>query len=809
MATQWKFRTIVAAVGMALIAPVAMAKTTGQAQATANSSQVAAGSFDFAVGSTNSATINKHVLQNAKGNIGVNIAAGAGNMQVNNTDIALANGALTKKTSTSSLVENTQWSNIFSLSLSADVTNNASASNHVLQNASGNIGLNVAAGADNMQANNTALSHALGVLPSGQASSTIESSQFSGPWALALAGDNNDTAALSNHVLQNASGNIGANIAAGDGNMQANGLAVSYNRGGLDAYAGAGSYQGAMLVGALAMGADNDATLSNHVLQNASGNIGVNVAAGEQNMQENGLSIATAKAVYPYSPTTATGSSMAQIANGQSSLVAGSLTMGSDNDAGLSNHVLQNASGNIGANVAAGEQNMQENGLSIATAKAVYPYSPTTTTGSSIAQVANSQNGGFIAGSLTIGSDNDAGLSNHVLQNATGNIGVNAAAGTQNMQANNTAVALDWSTRSGGVADSSIANNQNAGPMGGSFSLYGDDDASITNHVLQHASGNVNVNVASGADNMQENGLASTFNNAGAVATAAIDNDQGTEGYYGNSGRWSWSGGSADHAYLSGHALQDTSGNVGANVAAGEWNEQANNLSIAYAAGPVGSTTTATAAISDNQASNMAFYWPSIAVDRMGAMTASLSDKVLQNATGNVGVNVASGLQNVQANNTALAQGWGTGNGDMDADNTGGPATAMITGTQRSGPYSFAADRGATNSASVANHVLQNASGNIGANVAAGLQNMQSNDLAYAFNQAGSNAVAVSQVSQVSMGAIAADTPVSFCYTHLPTINTASVSNHVMQNATGNVGLNVAAGAANMQRNTLTIADAD
>ncbi|WP_297393433.1 hypothetical protein [Acidiferrobacter sp.] len=67
---------------MALIAPVAMAKTTGQAQATANSSQVAAGSFDFAVGSTNSATINKHVLQNAKGNIGVNIAAGAGNMQV-------------------------------------------------------------------------------------------------------------------------------------------------------------------------------------------------------------------------------------------------------------------------------------------------------------------------------------------------------------------------------------------------------------------------------------------------------------------------------------------------------------------------------------------------------------------------------------------------------------------------------------------------------------------------------------------------------------------------------------------------------
>ncbi len=466
MATQWKLRTIVAAVGMALIAPVVVAKTTGQAQATANSSQKAAGSFDFTKGSTNSATINRHVLQNATGNIGANIAAGDANMQGNNTDIALANGALTKKTSTSSLVENTQWGNVFSLSLSADVTNNASASNHVLQNASGNIGLNV----------------------------------------------------------------------------------------------------------------------------------------------------------------------------------------------------------------------------------------------------------------------------------------------------------------------------------------------------------------ASGADNMQANGLAATDNNAGKLATAAIDNDQGTEGFHGNRARLSFTGGSSNNAYLNDKVLQDASGNVGANVAAGAWNEQANNLSIAYAAGPVASTTTATAAIADNQASNMAFYLPSVAFDKMGAMTASLSNDVLQNATGNIGVNVASGLQNVQANNTALAYGWGVGNGDMDGDNTGGPATAVISGVQSSGPYSIAVDKGANNAASVSNHVLQNAAGNIGANVAAGLQNMQSNDLAYAFNQAGSNASAMSKVSQVSMGAIATDTPVSFSTggdndgdnsVSIPTMNTASVGNHVMQDAAGNVGLNVAAGAANMQRNTLTIADAD
>ncbi len=736
MATQWKLRTIVAAVGMAIVAPVVMAKTTGRAQATVSSAQMAGGSFDFANGSTNSAVANKHVLQNAKGNVGANIAAGSGNMQANNTDIALANGALTTKTSTSSAIDSVQWNNLFSASESTDVANNAQASNHVLQNASGNIGLNVAAGADNMQANNTALSNGLGVLPAGQASASVESSQISGPFALALAADNNDTASLSNHVLQNATGNIGVNVAAGDENMQGNNLAVSYNRGGLDAYAGASSFQAGLLVGAMTMGADNDATLSNHVLQNASGNIGVNVAAGEQNMQDNTLSVATANAVYPFSPTA--------------------------------------------------------------------------TTGSSVVQIANSQNGGIIAGSIDLGADNDASLSNHVLQNASGNIGVNAAAGTQNMQANNAAVALTWSTKSGGIANSSIASNQNAGPLGGSLSMGGDDDAFLTNHVLQNASGNVNVNVAAGADNMQANNLGYAYNNAGRFATSAIDNDQGTEGFYGNSARLSFTVWGNNNAYLNDKVLQNATGNVGANVAAGEWNEQANNLSIAAAAGPVASTTKATAAIADNQASNMAFYLPSVAIDGLGDMTASLSNHVLQNAKGNVGVNVASGVQNVQANNTAIALGWGTGNGDMDADNTGGPATAIITGEQSSGPYSLAIDAGSSNTASVTNHVLQNASGNIGANVASGMQNMQSNDLAYAFNQAGSNASALSHVSQVSMGAIAANVPVSFDSSYsVPVTNAATVSNHVLQNASGNIGLNVAAGAANMQRNTLSIADAD
>lgn len=723
MATQWKFRTIAAAVGMALAAPAVMANPTGVAHATATNTQVAGASFNFAKGSTNSATTSNNVLRNASGNIGLNVAAGNSNMQVNNTDIALANGSLLKNTTASSVVNNLQWSNIFSASGSEGVVNTATAADHVLQNATGKIGLNLAAGAANMQGNSAAVSSGLGVNPGGQASAAINSGQISGPFALTGASDNNDTATLSNRVLQNASGDIGVNAAAGDENLQGNNLAVSYNRSGVDANAAAASFQAAGLIGAMTSGADNDATLANRVLQNATGNIGANLAAGQQNMQANSLSLA---------------------------------------DTGV-----------------------------------------TSAAGSASASTSNNQNGPALAGSENFGSDNDASLSNVVLQNASGHIGVNAAAGTQNMQANNASIAMDQVTTTGGAATSSVANGQNAGPFGGSYSYFGDDDAFMTNRVLQNASGDVNANLASGADNMQANNMGLAYNHAGASASSAIDNDQGSESMFSNSARGSVTFYAGDNAYLNDRVLQNATGNVGANLAAGEWNEQGNNLAISDAAGAAGSSTAATAAIADTQASNQAIgyygYSPSTARNTLGAMTASLSKHVLQNASGNIGVNVASGVQNAQANNTSMALGWGTV--------LGGPATASIVGAQTSGPYSIASETGARNGASVTNHVLQNATGNIGANVSAGVQNMQSNDLAYAFDRGGSTATALTQVSQVSIGAIVADQPSTNPY--VPVTNTATVSNHVLQNASGNVGLNVSAGAANMQRNTLSIADAD
>jgi len=196
----WKLRTVVAAVGMALMAPIAMAGTSA-ASANLSSSQSAVGSFDMTAHTANKAKVHGHVLQNASGNVGVNDAAGSNNLQGNNTDIAVMSGA---GSATSSVI-NSQVA-IASGTLSLRGHNHASASGHVLQNASGNIGMNVAAGEQNMQGNNLAIADA-GANSSSEA--VVVDEQVSNrammwfpSFAVDMAGHNH--ASLSGHVLQNA-----------------------------------------------------------------------------------------------------------------------------------------------------------------------------------------------------------------------------------------------------------------------------------------------------------------------------------------------------------------------------------------------------------------------------------------------------------------------------------------------------------------------------------------------------------------------------------------------------------------------------
>lgn len=171
----------------------------------------------------------------------------------------------------------------------ADVNGNAMAG------ASGNIGLNVSAGVGNAQANDAALATVDGnrVFASAQVFGSQQSLMNEGT---AYVGGFY-SAVMEDDALAGASGNIGANVAAGVGNVQGNAMAASVNSSGTYALATADSEQVAdtnTWGTATFFSQDLFAVLGGNALSGASGNIGVNVTAGVGNLQHNGLAISSA-----------------------------------------------------------------------------------------------------------------------------------------------------------------------------------------------------------------------------------------------------------------------------------------------------------------------------------------------------------------------------------------------------------------------------------------------------------------------------------------------------------------------------------
>ena len=252
---------------------------------------------------------------------------------------------------------NHQWSSTGSISIDGD--NAAMIADNVLENASGNIGVNNASGNLNSQANVASVASTNDFFTNRNAK--VWSSQKSDhSWSISVIPGN--TAELKDDVLENATGNIGVNNVAGDGNAQANLLSVlSQNSPTFFSYAGASAADSHMsqhiddsFSGSGIM--TNKAKLEDDVLQNAKGNIGVNNAAGNANMQANGAVIVATK--------------------GQLGEVSGSVHQGveglsfnlfTSNYARIDDNVLQNASGNIGVNNVAGNANAQVNMLSVGT----------------------------------------------------------------------------------------------------------------------------------------------------------------------------------------------------------------------------------------------------------------------------------------------------------------------------------------------------------------------------------------------------------------------------------------------------------
>jgi hypothetical protein len=223
----------------------------------------------------------------------------------------------------------------------------------------------------------------------------------------------------------------------------------------------------------------------------------------------------------------------------------------------------------------------------------------------------------------------------------------------------------------------------------------------------------------------------------------------------------------------------------------------------------------------DYQNVNMAtdtFWEPELGSSGLGAApaiydnNASVGQNTLSAATGNIGLNVAAGDYNQQENVASIAAALSDSaslNGAAEAQvfslqslrNSGfNDERAIIGDTQAPVSAGFEVENTViTNDATVGNNALTGVSGNVGVNVAAGAFNQQKNALAMASIDRGVLAEAHAAIQQTSRN--------NSSY-HENTVNNASIGDNSLVGATGNIGVNIAAGVGNQQLNSLSVSSA-
>lgn len=174
----------------------------------------------------NFASVEGNALRDAFGNIGANVAAGAGNLQANDAALSAidADNVFASAMVFSSQVTGANIATDFPSGPDNQLIYDAHVGDDALRDASGNIGLNVAAGAGNAQTNALAAS----VNSEGNlAKASADSEQLSVFNVILAFQDLDNTASMDGNALSGAIGNIGVNIASGAGNAQHNGTAIA------------------------------------------------------------------------------------------------------------------------------------------------------------------------------------------------------------------------------------------------------------------------------------------------------------------------------------------------------------------------------------------------------------------------------------------------------------------------------------------------------------------------------------------------------------------------------------------------------
>ncbi|MGE8399650.1 MAG: hypothetical protein ACN6NZ_06895, partial [Burkholderiales bacterium] len=268
--------------------------------------------------------------------------------------------------------------------------------------------------------------------------------------------------------------------------------------------------------------------------------------------------------------TAGAGAAVIDVQNSNTNVVK---NQGTNNNAKMDNS-LNNSNGNMGANVAAGDGNQQDNAAALATADESFIF------GSAVAASSATQvnNNNYVKNSST---QNNAVLNNSG-NNGSGNIGINVTAGDFNQQKNNLAIAVSG----GRVATAAAAANQqstnlvvdNKGvqaykkdTLTGGFVAHGSYKGTGSGKIEgdDHGGGHGHDNKG-GHDNDDQK---FTFKEQGTIELAGYWTQQVLT-------KDGWKNPVVNNASMT-NSMNGFSGNGGANVSAGVGNQQSNSLSIA------------------------------------------------------------------------------------------------------------------------------------------------------------------------------------------------------------------------------------
>lgn len=280
---------------------------------------------------------------------------------------------------------------------------------------------------------------------------------------------------------------------------------------------------------------------------------------------------------------------------------------------------------------------------------------------------------------------NTATAGDEVMSGASGNIGLNMTSGDNNLQDNASAMTTMDPAYSAGLIDSEVFVRQRA-ENNLTYNQGVENTASIGNSAFVNARGNIGVNVATGNNNLQKNNMAVSVGN-GAIAEASVNTEQNVHNNITNNLPLTAVGEPGTPGQVTGHielvdvtltattpaAPGDDGGIVGGRFTTssnGNYNGNEAGTFQGAVAGSYQGTHNGDLAYTTNSEVNLGGVLtgqvPVWVLDSCGTAcgdevvvktknVASLGGQAFMGASGNIGINMSAGTNNVQSNSLSMA----------------------------------------------------------------------------------------------------------------------------------------------------------